>query len=96
MGELNLHAFEAWIRDRTMVSARHAPFYVRWVRRFLQTRRETLSEDDQLREYLDVLEEYVDRYRWRIATPDDLLQVAESVSGRDLTDLYNRWILSKE
>jgi hypothetical protein len=46
--------------------------------------------------YLDVLEEYVDRYRWRIATPDDLLQVAESVSGRDLTDLYNRWILSKE
>jgi hypothetical protein len=46
--------------------------------------------------YEAVLREYVERYRWRIATPDGFLQVAESVSGRDLDRLYNRWILSKQ
>jgi hypothetical protein len=43
-----------------------------------------------------VLHEYADQYRWRIATPDDFLQVAESVSGQDLDALYSRWILSKQ
>jgi hypothetical protein len=43
-----------------------------------------------------VLHEYANRYRWRIATPDDFLGVAESVSGRDLDSLYNYWILSKQ
>jgi hypothetical protein len=42
-----------------------------------------------------VLRAYATRYRWRIATPDDFLDVAESVSGRDLHSLYNYWILSK-
>jgi aminopeptidase N len=43
-----------------------------------------------------VLGEYLDRYRWRIATPDGFLSVAESVSGRDLDGLYNQWILGKQ
>jgi aminopeptidase N len=43
-----------------------------------------------------VLRTYADRYRWRIATPDDFLEVAESVSGRDLDALYSQWILSKQ
>jgi aminopeptidase N len=43
-----------------------------------------------------VLRTYADRYRWRIATPEDFLAVAESVSGRDLDALYSRWILSKQ
>jgi aminopeptidase N len=43
-----------------------------------------------------VLRAYAEQYRWRIATPDDFLQVAESVSGQDLDLLYNRWILSTE
>ncbi len=43
-----------------------------------------------------VLHTYTDRFRWKIATPDDLLDVAESVSGRDLDPLYSRWILGKE
>jgi hypothetical protein len=43
-----------------------------------------------------VLREYVDRYRWRIATPDSFLSVAESVSGQDLDGLYNEWILGKK
>jgi hypothetical protein len=46
--------------------------------------------------YEAVLHEYLERYRWRIATPDDFLAVAESVAGRDLDALYNRWILSKQ
>jgi aminopeptidase N len=43
-----------------------------------------------------IMREYVDRFRWEIATPDDFLDVAESVSGQDLDGLYNRWILSKQ
>jgi aminopeptidase N len=43
-----------------------------------------------------ILREYLARYRWRIAAPDNLLRVAESVSGQDLDGLYYRWILSKQ
>lgn len=43
-----------------------------------------------------VLQEYADQFRWRIATPDDFLRVAESVSAQDLDPLYNQWILSKQ
>jgi aminopeptidase N len=43
-----------------------------------------------------ILRTYADRYRWRIATPNDFLDVAESVSGQDLDALYSRWILSKQ
>jgi Peptidase family M1 domain len=46
--------------------------------------------------YQSVLRAYLDRYRWRIATPDDFLAVAESISDRDLDALYNHWILSKQ
>jgi hypothetical protein len=46
--------------------------------------------------FKSVLQDYAARYRWRIATPDDILRVAESVSGQDLDGLYNRWILSKQ
>lgn len=45
--------------------------------------------------YKAILGEYIRRYRWRIATPDDFLRVAESVSGQDLDRIHNRWILSK-
>jgi len=46
--------------------------------------------------FRSVLRHYADQYRWKIATPDNLMEVAESVSGRDLDDLYNRWILGKQ
>jgi hypothetical protein len=46
--------------------------------------------------FYSVLQEYLRRYRWRIATPDDFLSVAKAVSGQDLDTLYNRWILSKQ
>jgi hypothetical protein len=43
-----------------------------------------------------LLREYVNRYRWRIAKPGDLLALAESISGQELDGLYSHWILSKE
>lgn len=46
--------------------------------------------------YYAVMREYVDRYRWRIATPDDFLDVAEEISGKELDSLYSHWILSKQ
>ncbi len=42
------------------------------------------------------LHEYLDRFRWKIATPEGLLRVAESTSGQDLDALYNRWIMSRQ
>jgi aminopeptidase N len=46
--------------------------------------------------FLNVLRAYADRYRWQVARPEDLLSVAESVSGRDLDELYVRWILTAQ
>jgi aminopeptidase N len=43
-----------------------------------------------------VLHEYVKQFRWKTATPDDFIRVAESVSGQDLDPLYSQWILSKQ
>jgi aminopeptidase N len=55
-----------------------------------------LREELGAETFKSVLYEYATRYRWRVATPDDLLLVAESISGQDLDGLYNRWILSKQ
>ncbi len=43
-----------------------------------------------------ILDEYLEQFRWGIATPEDFLRVAESVSGQDLDPVYNRWILSAQ
>ena len=43
-----------------------------------------------------IMREYVSQFRWGIATPDDFMGVAESVSGRDLDALFNEWILGKQ
>jgi aminopeptidase N len=59
---------------------------------FFDALRQTLGDET----YRAALREYANRFRWQIATPDDLLRVAESVSGQDLDGLYNRWILSKQ
>jgi aminopeptidase N len=44
--------------------------------------------------YRAILQEYLSRYRWRVATPDSFLKVAEQISGQDLSLLYDQWILS--
>ena len=59
---------------------------------FFNALHEELGDDT----FKAVLRTYAERYRWRIATPDDFLDVAESVSGQDLDALYSRWILSKQ
>ncbi len=46
--------------------------------------------------YQAVLQEYLDRYRWQVATPDAFLSVVKSVSGEDMESLYSRWILGKQ
>jgi aminopeptidase N len=47
-------------------------------------------------QFRSVLAQYLERYRWQIATPEDLLSLAEDVSKQELAGLYYRWILSKE
>ena len=46
--------------------------------------------------YLAILRHYLEQFRWKIASPDGFLRIAESVSGRDLDTLYNRWILGTQ
>jgi hypothetical protein len=43
-----------------------------------------------------VLEEYLIRFRWRIAVPEDFLAVVKAVSGKDVDALYTRWVLTKQ
>jgi hypothetical protein len=43
-----------------------------------------------------ILQTYLSRYQWQIATPEDFLSVAEEVSGQNIDRLYNRWILSAQ
>lgn len=44
--------------------------------------------------YYRILHTYWQRYKYGIATPVDFLDVATQVSGLDLHDLYQKWILS--
>ncbi len=46
--------------------------------------------------FFEILKEYLRKYKYAIATSEGLLRVAEEVSGRDLGELYRRWILSAE
>jgi aminopeptidase N len=66
----------------TMVYAKAALF-------FDAIRREVGDEP-----YYRILREYLDRYRYDIATPGDFLTVAEEVADRDLGQLYTQWILT--
>nr|MBC7245945.1 M1 family metallopeptidase [Chloroflexota bacterium] len=43
--------------------------------------------------FLDVLRTYYQDRKYKLATPDDFLRVAEQVSGQELDDFYARWIL---
>lgn len=45
---------------------------------------------------LDILRAYYDQYRFRIATTSDFIRVANEVSGKDLTDFFNRWLYFNE
>jgi hypothetical protein len=43
--------------------------------------------------YFAIMKEYLRQHKYRIATPEGFLRVAESVSGRDLDAIHKQWIL---
>ncbi len=43
-------------------------------------------------QYRRGLQTYLNNCRWRIATPDDLRHAMESVSGKDLRSLFDKWV----
>ncbi|HSN74357.1 MAG TPA: M1 family metallopeptidase [Anaerolineae bacterium] len=46
--------------------------------------------------YLALLRTYVERFRFREATPDDFLALAVELGGPQVEELYQRWILQAE
>lgn len=44
--------------------------------------------------FVAALRDFADSYRFRIATPDDLLETFEDASGEDLTELWSAWFES--
>ncbi len=59
---------------------------------FFAALRDQLGPDafDQL------LRTYLERYRWKIATPAEFQALAEEVSGRDLDALFNEWVYGQD
>jgi hypothetical protein len=45
--------------------------------------------------FFDILKAYYETYRGGNVTPEDLIAVAEAVSGQDLNPLFDRWIYSE-
>ncbi len=45
--------------------------------------------------YFASLQTYAQRYRYGIAQPDDLLAIFQEISGQDVQDLYQQWIVRK-
>lgn len=43
--------------------------------------------------FLDVLRTYYQDRKYKLATPEDFLRIAEEISGQELDDLYAQWIL---
>ncbi len=46
--------------------------------------------------YLQVLQTFIDRYRFKTPRPEDFLAVVEEISGLDPTPFYEKWILSAD
>ncbi len=55
---------------------------------FFATLRDQLGPDT----FDPLLRTYLERYRWKIATPADFQALAEEVSGKDLDELFNEWV----
>ena len=59
---------------------------------FFATLRDELGPDVFQR----LLQTYLERYRWHIATPAEFRALAEEVSGRNLGALFEEWVEGKE
>jgi aminopeptidase N len=46
--------------------------------------------------YLALLRRYADTYRFREATPDDFMALAEEIGGPEVRELYQQWIMQAE
>ena len=44
--------------------------------------------------YLDVVQTFIERYRFKTPTPQDFLDIVREVGGIDPQPLYQKWILS--
>ncbi len=42
---------------------------------------------------LNILRTYYDQYKYKIATTEDFIRVANQVVGKDLTPFFSRWLL---
>jgi aminopeptidase N len=40
------------------------------------------------------LQEYFQRFKYQVATTEDLLEIFEEISGRNLEDLYDQWLFA--
>ncbi len=60
--------------------------------RFFDALYEQLGHDT----YLDVLQTFIKRYRFKYPTPQDFLDTVKEVSGFDPDPLYQQWILTAE
>lgn len=59
---------------------------------FFATLRDELGE----KAFQKLMQTYLERYRWRIATPADFQALTEEVAGRDLSGLFKDWMEGKE
>jgi aminopeptidase N len=59
---------------------------------FFATLRDELGPDV----FSQLLRTYLQRYRWKTATPAGFRALAEEVSGRDLTALFAHWVGGQE
>jgi len=46
--------------------------------------------------YFEIMRRYLEEHKYKIATPESFLAVAEAVAGRSLRGIYRHWILSAE
>jgi len=77
-------SFDGWEQYDTIVYLKGALFF------------DALQEEVGDETYFEIMRRYYEEYKYGIATPDGLMRIAEEVSGRDLDELYRRWILTAE
>jgi hypothetical protein len=56
---------------------------------FFHTLRQEVGDET----YFAIMRDYLRQHKYKIATPESFMRVAESVSGRDLDAIYKQWIL---
>ena len=59
---------------------------------FFQALRDEMGDEA----FFALLRAYLEAYRYKIATPERFLALAEEVSGQELDSLYEKWILSSQ